>query len=265
MSAALEAPPILDARSVSLDYGARRVLEDVSLTLHAGEVVAILGASGAGKSSLLRALSGLQAPSSGTVYAFGEPLRGVHPGIAVGFQDACLLPWRDVEKNVAFGLDFARQPPCSKKERRERVAEALSMVELSHAARYRPHQLSGGMAQRVALARCLARRPRALLLDEPFGALDEVTRGGMQQTLLKLVRTLGTAVLLVTHDIDEAVLLADRVILLGGRPAGVRKIWHIALSHPREQSLEAMSRERLEIVKCLRETVSGEPSLASYN
>ena len=258
--------PLLEANGLGLDYRAERILDDVNFSLRAGEVVAVVGASGAGKSSLLRILAGLLPPTRGSVKVAGAALRGCHPSVAMAFQDPCLLPWRNVEKNVAFGLDFESQPRCSKHEIEERVAEALALVELSHAARHRPDQLSGGMAQRVALARCLARRPSALLLDEPFGALDEVTRGGMQETLLALVRRLGTAVVLVTHDIDEAVFVADRILLLGGKPASVRKTWSIELAHPREQALEELGKERIEIVKCLRETFGNErPAEPSYN
>jgi NitT/TauT family transport system ATP-binding protein len=249
--------PLLEASHLTLDYGERRIFSDVSLSLGAGEIVAILGASGAGKSSLLRVLAGLLPASSGTLLAFGAPARGGHPDVALAFQDACLLPWRDVERNVAFGLDFANQPTSTRRERAQRVREALSQVELSHAAHYRPAQLSGGMAQRVALARCLARRPRVLLLDEPFGALDEITRREMQRILLKLVRERGTAVALVTHDIDEALLVADRIVLLGHRPALVKKIWNIECAHPRELSLDALGQLRIDVVKRLYETFPG--------
>jgi len=258
--------PVLEASGLALDFGARRVFEDVSLTVAPGEIVALLGASGAGKSSLLRTLAGLLTPSRGAVSALGEPLRGGHPSVALAFQDPCLLPWRNVENNVAFGLDFASQPQLSRAERKRRVAEALSRVELSHAARQRPEQLSGGMAQRVALARCLAREPRVLLLDEPFGALDEVTRSGMQQTLLRVVRSLGTSVVLVTHDIDEALLLADRILLLGGSPARVHQEWTLRHPHPREDALPTLQGERLAIVSCLRATfLRPRPASDSHN
>jgi len=246
--------PLLEASHLTLDYGSRRILADVSLSLRAGEIVAIVGASGAGKSSLLRVLAGLLPATSGTVLAFGAPAQGGHPDISLAFQDACLLPWRDVQRNVAFGLDFASQPFSTRHDREQRFQEALAQVELSHAANYRPRQLSGGMAQRVALARCLARRPRVLLLDEPFGALDEITRREMQRILLRLVRERGTAIALVTHDIDEALLVSDRVVLLGRSPAAVKEIWTIECAHPRESSLDALGQLRIDVVKRLHET-----------
>jgi NitT/TauT family transport system ATP-binding protein len=246
--------PLLEARRLSLDFGAQRVLAGVDLALRAGEIVAVLGASGAGKSSLLRVLGGIKAASGGRLELFGAPLGSAHPAVAMAFQNPCLLPWLDVEQNVAFGLTFARQPQLDPAERRRRVAEALSEVELAHAARCRSHELSGGMAQRVSLARCLARRPAVLLLDEPFGALDAVTRAAMQRLLLRSVRRWGPAVVLVTHDIDEALFVADRVVLLGGTPATVRQTWTLEQSHPRDEALEQLASQRREILGALRES-----------
>ena len=164
-------------------------------------------------------LAGLQAPSAGALDMEGQRLAGVHPRVAVAFQDPGLLPWLTLERNVAFGLDFKHQPALDARERARRVDLAIEEVGLSHARQLRPAQLSGGMAQRTALARCLARQPAVLLLDEPFGALDEVTRAEMQTLLRKVVADVGAAALLITHDIDEALLLADRMVLLGGAPA----------------------------------------------
>lgn len=220
---------ILTARNISLAYGNKRqaqpVLEDVSLDLHQGEVLALLGASGAGKSSLLRVLAGLQKPTEGTVNIRGEAVKGPHPRLGFVFQDACLLPWLTLEENVAFGMDFKHQPRISKAEKQARTEAAIADVDLLHARGRYPAELSGGMAQRTALARTLARQPEILLLDEPFSALDPITRREMQQRLLQLTAKYHASAVMVTHDIDEALLVADRVVLMGGSPGEVSGVW----------------------------------------
>ena len=196
-------------------FGGHTVLEGVDLDVAPGEIVAVLGASGCGKSTLLRAVAGLDAATAGTVTIDGTPVRPYEPRCAVGFQEPRLLPWRDLAANVALGLPRATPRAAG----RERVAELLGLVGLSAFAGHRPRSVSGGMAQRASLARALAREPGVLLLDEPFGALDALTRLSMQDLLLEVLAQRPTTVLLVTHDVDEAVHLADRIVVLG-RPGG---------------------------------------------
>ncbi|MDR6676594.1 ABC transporter ATP-binding protein [Pseudomonas oryzihabitans] len=255
---------ILSAQGLAIGYagadGWHAVLEGFDLEVKPGEVVSLLGPSGVGKSSVLRALAGLQPAAQGEVRLLGEPLRQPHPQVAVAFQDPCLLPWLNLRDNVAFGLDFRRQPRLPAAVARQRVDEAIAAVGLTAAARRYPAELSGGMAQRTALARCLARQPRVLLLDEPFGALDEVTRADMQLLLLRLVAEQGTAAVLITHDIDEALLVSDRILLLGDHPARVIGEWHLDLAQPRTEAIEALGTLRIEILQTLRRASRPHPS-----
>jgi NitT/TauT family transport system ATP-binding protein len=247
--------PRVDVRDVGLNYAGRRVLNGIDLSVRAGELVSVLGPSGCGKSTLLRIVAGLQQPESGRVAVDGTALRGPRPDVALAFQDPCLLPWLSVEKNVAFGLGFSRQPDLSRGTRRERVTTALNQVGLAHARHYAPRQLSGGMAQRTALARSLARKPRTLLLDEPFGALDEVTRAEMQQLLVDVVRDTDAATLLVTHDIDEALLVSNRIVVLSNRGTLILQLT-VDVPAPRELHLEALGALRIQILQALRDSMS---------
>jgi sulfonate transport system ATP-binding protein len=191
--------------------GERTVLRDIDLTIAPGEVVAILGTSGCGKSTLLRIAGGLDTASTGGALIDDRPVAGTDARTAIGFQEPRLLPWRSVTDNVAIGLP----PGTDKQAGARRVATLIDLVGLGEFAGHRPRKISGGMAQRTSLARALARNPGVLLLDEPFGALDALTRLKMQDLLLDIHRAAPTTVLLVTHDVDEALQLADRVILLG--------------------------------------------------
>ncbi len=252
-----EKSSVLEAHSLAVGYSATggprpRVLHDFSLRVAAGELVVLLGASGVGKSSLLRVLAGLQPAQHGEVLLFGQALQQPHPRAAFVPQHPALLPWLDVRANVAFGLDFRHQPRLAAAEQRTRVEAALAEVGLAHAGDARPHELSGGMAQRVALARALARQPRVLLLDEPFSALDEVTRTEMQALLRTLVSRHRSAAVLVTHDIDEALTVADRVLLLGGSPARTVGQWPLVEPFPRTDVALTMNHRRVEILQALR-------------
>jgi len=207
------------------------VLRDFSLAIGKGEFIAIVGASGVGKSTLLRVVAGLIRPKEGTVARDSDPRPGTRP-YGLVFQDARLLPWRRVRANVEFGLEGLGLPRA---ERRRRADEALALVGLTDKADRWPHQLSGGQRQRVAIARALAVDPELLLMDEPFGALDAITRQTLQDELLDLWRRTGKTILFVTHDIEEAVYLADRVVLLAGSPATVRSEDRPRAARPRRR------------------------------
>src|SRR5215207_2293669 len=191
--------------------GVRPVLRAIELQVAAGEIVAILGPSGCGKSTLLRIAGGLDRPTAGEVTIGHEPVGPYDVRCAVGFQEPRLLPWRTIGRNVALGLPRGTPRHAG----RAHVARLLDLVGLADFADHRPHEVSGGMAQRASLARALARNPEVLLLDEPFGALDALTRLKMQDLLLDVHAAEPTTVLFVTHDVDEALQLADRIVLLG--------------------------------------------------
>lgn len=205
-------------------------LDNVDFTVEAGEFVALVGPSGCGKSTLLRGIAGLDTGYVGEIHV-GER-RVTKPSVQCGvvFQEHRLLPWLSVRENILFGYDG---PPGQKADRAE---EMLALMHLEAFADAYPHQLSGGMAQRAAIARALAPRPEVLLFDEPFGALDAFTRVEMQEALREVWRTQNTTAVLVTHDIEEAIVLADRVVVMAPRPGRVKHIESIELAHPRHRT-----------------------------
>jgi NitT/TauT family transport system ATP-binding protein len=222
------------------------VLDNVSFSVKPGEFVALLGPSGCGKSTLLRMVAGLEPPRSGTLREDGEPITGPFPSRVVVFQDPTLFPWRNVWNNVALGLEAQG----ILKSQRHRVDSALDLVGLSVFRNAYPHQLSGGMAQRVALARALVNDPRILILDEPLGKLDSLTRMTMQAEIASLQRT-GFTALLVTHDVEEAVFLANRVIVFSDRPARIKADIAVDRPYPRHRGDPKLAELRHEILGLL--------------
>ena len=203
-------------------------LTDVDLTVAPGEFVSLIGPSGCGKSTLLRLIADLDQPSSGTLEVFGKPARQarIDQDYGIAFQQAGLLPWRTVAKNIELPLELHR---IQRSSRRSRVEELLELIGLTEFAGSYPDQLSGGMQQRVAIARALAESPRLLLMDEPFGALDEMTRERMQNELVRICAETGAAVVFVTHSIPEAVFLSERVVVMSARPGRIVEVVAIEL------------------------------------
>jgi NitT/TauT family transport system ATP-binding protein len=223
---------------VCLDLGGRRIINDLNFVMKRGEFVCVIGPSGCGKTTLLRLLTGLVRPSAGAVLRGGDPILGPSRDVAIVFQDyaKALLPWRTVAGNVSLALETMGVP---KAERADRIHRLLAKVGLAqHAGKY-PVHLSGGMQQRLQIARCLAQEPAVLLMDEPFGALDAMTRQGLQDEVAGLVEELGTTVLFITHDLEEAIYLGDKVIALQANPghskSSLAQSIDIALPRPRDQ------------------------------
>jgi NitT/TauT family transport system ATP-binding protein len=237
---------ICEARNVTVSFGAEGgmvVLKDVSLAIGAGEVVAILGPSGCGKSTLLRALVGLLKPTGGEVFAHGEPLKGIHPGVSLVFQSFALYPWLTVRENVEVALNDLGLDPATATQR---VATCIDLVGLEGFEEAYPKELSGGMKQRVGIARALARGPELLCMDEPFSALDVFTAESLRSEVYHLWTGDGRddkkahlpsslkSIMMITHIIEEAVFLADRIVLMGTRPGHIRQIVKNPLPHPRD-------------------------------
>jgi NitT/TauT family transport system ATP-binding protein len=243
--------PLLVAQDLSFRYGDHTVFSQVNLSVAREEVVCLVGASGSGKSTLLRLLAGLAPAAGGQVRFEGSTDRARASGAGFVFQQPTLLPWLSLAENVAFGLDFKCRPDEPASARALRVGEALEQVGLAEHARKKPAMLSGGMAQRAALARALARDPEIIFLDEPFSALDAITRESMQDLLLQVARRHRSAVVLVTHDIDEALRIGDRVLLLSGKPGSIRGQWIPDGKAPRNHRSNVLNSMRDDILDAL--------------
>jgi len=233
----LHRPPTIACQGVTKRYGdAATVLNDLSFTVPQGDFVSIIGPSGCGKSTLLRLIAGLSPISSGTIAIDGASPANARETIAFIFQDPTLLPWRTVRANVALGLELEGVPRA---RREARVSEMLALVGLQQMASSYPRQLSGGMKMRVSIARALATSPRVLLLDEPFAALDEMTRDRMNEELLRLREENGWTVLFVTHSVAEAVFLSDRILVLAPHPGRLAHDLPVTLPRPRTAETRA--------------------------
>jgi NitT/TauT family transport system ATP-binding protein len=245
---AAEPRPKIAVEKLVQSFGALTVIDRMSLSVAEGEFLAIIGPSGCGKSTLLRVLAGLVSPTSGRVRIDGVDVDGPDPRRHLVFQEHALYPWRTVYKNVALGLEIERENPQKIKRK---VTGLLALVGLEPFAQYYPHQLSGGMRQRAALARALAVEPDVLLLDEPFGALDAMTRLTLQDELLRIWLHSGKTVVLVTHDVEEALFLADRVLIMTTVPGRIREILPVGEKRPRDRgsaNLAALKRTVLGIL-----------------
>jgi sulfonate transport system ATP-binding protein len=233
---------ILKIRSLSkhfdLPKGKIKVLEDITLDVAPGEFVCIVGASGCGKSTLLRLIAGLETQYTGGIEYEGEPVTGPELSRGMIFQEHRLFPWLTVADNIQIAFSATDVP---RRQQKTRVQEQIDRVGLAGFETAWPHQISGGMAQRAAIARALINRPRLLLLDEPLGALDALTRLKLQQELQRLWLDVGITMVMVTHDIEEAVFLADRIVVLESRPGRIRRIVSVPLSHPRERTEPAFN------------------------
>jgi ABC-type nitrate/sulfonate/bicarbonate transport system ATPase subunit len=222
-------------------------LNNVNVEIKAGEFVSLIGPSGCGKSTFLRLLAGLATPDEGSFSLDGVPITEAGYDRGLVFQDPTLFPWLTVYDNVAFGLKVRNIHHEKKKE----VQDFIRLVGLEGFEKAHPHQLSGGMAQRAALARALVNHPKVLLLDEPFGALDAFTRMNMQDELIKIWQERGTTTVMVTHDVDEAIYLSDRIFVMSPRPARIESVIEVEIGRPRERDLPEFLRLRGKILKIL--------------
>jgi NitT/TauT family transport system ATP-binding protein len=226
---------------VSLEFntpkGKLRVVEDVSYDINDGDFIAVIGPSGCGKTTMMSMLAGFQKPTSGKVLFDGQPVKGPGPERGVIFQEYGVFPWLTVKENIAFGLKL-KANHVAVTERDQICEHYLALMGLSDFANSYPKHLSGGMRQRLAIARAYAVKPQFLLMDEPFGALDAQTRANMQNLLLKVLATEGKTVMLITHSVEEAIYLASRIVVVTARPARIKAIIDVPFGYPRDESLQ---------------------------
>ncbi|OGT72552.1 MAG: bacitracin ABC transporter ATP-binding protein [Gammaproteobacteria bacterium RIFCSPLOWO2_02_FULL_57_10] len=230
----------LEISKVGIEFntesGNFRALQDVNLKVEKGEFISLIGHSGCGKSTVLNILAGLYQATEGGVILDGKEVNAPSPDRAVVFQNHALLPWLTVYENVELGVKQVFKDRKSKAEMAEWIDHNLALVHITHAKHKRPHEISGGMKQRVGIARCLAMQPKVLLMDEPFGALDALTRAHLQDSVMEIHAQLGTTVVMITHDVDEAVLLSDRIVMMSNGPAAtIGEILSVTLPRPRNR------------------------------
>lgn len=238
--------------------GSFKALQDVNFSIKEGEFISIIGHSGCGKSTVLNLIAGLLEPTEGHLFCNGREIAGPGPERAVVFQNHSLLPWLTCTENVYLAVERVFGKTESKAQLAERTKAALELVGLSHSAEKRPNEISGGMKQRVGIARALAMEPKVLLLDEPFGALDALTRANLQDELMKIMAKSGATAVMVTHDVDEAVLLSDRIVMMTNGPAAtIGEVLPVTLARPRNRLVLAEDKEynhlRSEVLKFLYE------------
>jgi nitrate/nitrite transport system ATP-binding protein len=246
--------PVLHIESVGMTFPTKRgpfiALRDIDLDVERGQFVSLIGHSGCGKSTLLNLVAGLTRPTSGFLLLDDRELDGPGPDRGVVFQNHSLLPWLSCLDNVYLAVERVFGATETKVQLRERSLAALELVGMSHAIAKRPHEISGGMKQRVGIARALAMEPKMLLMDEPFGALDALTRARLQDELLKIVASTGATVMMVTHDVDEAVLLSDRIVMMTNGPAAtIGEVLRVDLPRPRNRVALAEDRDYLQYRK----------------
>jgi ABC-type nitrate/sulfonate/bicarbonate transport system ATPase subunit len=238
----------INVENLSQSFGSLWVIEGLNLTVGEGEFLALIGPSGCGKSTLLRIMSGLMKPTAGRVLIDNRVVDQPHPKHNLVFQEHALYPWRTVFHNIALGLEMQNR---SRREIAEKVGALLALVGLEKFASFYPHQLSGGMRQRAALARVLAVDPDVLFMDEPFGALDAMTRLVLQDELLRLWDRSGKTVVLVTHDVEEAIFLADRIIIMSALPGRIREIVGVPGKQPRDRGSPSLAHLKRNILATL--------------